>query len=327
MTLSEAYAAFADTPERADFLGDVAQTGRRRGHHAGASASRPRSRRCSAKAAHEGHLVLSFTRRGGAAAGRGDPAPTARLPLGGDTLHVTDANFGGNKLDYYLRARPRLPARGPARRGRARRRRRGHARACASSNTAPPDGLPQIVAGPYEGAPPGRFQEGENVSYVSVYTPARAASPPRSTAPRCRCRTARSSACGCTPRSCACSPSRLAPSQLDLAGRDPHGTRRVVRARAGEPADGERGAGPGLDQRARGLPHRRRRGGSSSRSDGRPPASSPSTVPRRSGCRIERDGDVAVGPARRSALTGATQVHWTRGALPLSAAAPVVPSR
>src|SRR4029077_2173191 len=38
-------------------------------------------------------------------------------------------------------------------------------------NTAPDDGLPQIVAGPYEGAPAGRFQEGENVSYVSVYTP------------------------------------------------------------------------------------------------------------------------------------------------------------
>ena len=38
-------------------------------------------------------------------------------------------------------------------------------------NTAPADGLPRIVAGPYEGAPEGRFQEGENVSYVSVYTP------------------------------------------------------------------------------------------------------------------------------------------------------------
>jgi hypothetical protein len=38
------------------------------------------------------------------------------------------------------------------------------------ANTAPTEGLPSIVAGPYEGQP-GRFRAGQLLSYVSVYTP------------------------------------------------------------------------------------------------------------------------------------------------------------
>jgi hypothetical protein len=121
------------------------------------------------KAAHEGHLVLSFTRpREQRLAGelRADGA----LAKAGDVLHVTDANFGGNKLDYYLvrtldyrlELRPDDAGRGAAAAGTL---------DVHFDNTAPEDGLPRIVAGPYEGAPAGRFQEGENVSYVSVYTP------------------------------------------------------------------------------------------------------------------------------------------------------------
>ena len=85
-------------------------------------------------------------------------------------LHVTAANFAGNKLDYYLdrsfdyrlEVRPDDAGRGADARGTL---------SVRMANTAPTSGLPRIVAGPYEGAPPGRFQVGENVSYVSVYTP------------------------------------------------------------------------------------------------------------------------------------------------------------
>src|SRR5262249_61392424 len=85
-------------------------------------------------------------------------------------LHVTNANFSGNKLDYYLdrdldyrvQVRPDDDGRG------------ADANAhliLRLNNKAPTSGLPRIVAGPYEGAPPGRFREGEDVSYVSVYNP------------------------------------------------------------------------------------------------------------------------------------------------------------
>src|SRR5690606_23016207 len=93
-----------------------------------------------------------------------------RLRRGGDTLHVTAANVGANKLDYYLQRDLdyRIEV-APEDRGRT-------ATAAGSltvrlANTAPDSGLPQIVAGPFEGGAPGEFREGENVSYVSVYTP------------------------------------------------------------------------------------------------------------------------------------------------------------
>jgi UDP-N-acetylmuramyl pentapeptide phosphotransferase/UDP-N-acetylglucosamine-1-phosphate transferase len=168
VTLRDAYAAFARTPERADFLGDVAQvvvdeaTAGRLGEPA-------RVAQVLGKAAHQGHIALSFARPREQRLAEAVGAAGA-LRRGGDTLHVTGANFAGNKLDFYLErafdyrveVRPDPVGRGANATGRL---------TVRLENTAPASGLPRIVAGPYEGAPPGRFREGENVSYVSVYTP------------------------------------------------------------------------------------------------------------------------------------------------------------
>lgn len=168
VTLRDAYAAFARTPERADFLGDVAQevvdeaTTGRLGEPAEVA-------RVLGEAAHQGHIALRFTRRDEQALAEAVGAAGVMVK-GGDVLHVTDANFSANKLDFYLRrdldyrleVRPDAVGRGADANG---------SLAVRLENTAPKTGLPRIVAGPYEGAPPGRFREGENVSYVTVYSP------------------------------------------------------------------------------------------------------------------------------------------------------------
>ena len=61
VTLSDAYAAFAETPERADFLGDVAQVA----VEAATSGNLGRPAQIAkvmGAAAHEGHLILAFAR-------------------------------------------------------------------------------------------------------------------------------------------------------------------------------------------------------------------------------------------------------------------------
>lgn len=168
VTLSEAYAKFASTPERADFLGDVADAVVAEATD-GSLGEPANVARVLGEAARQGHLALWFDRRAEQRLAEGVRADGA-LRRGGDTLHVTVANVAANKLDYYLRRdldyRIELT---PDERG-------THASAEGSltvrlANTAPESGLPQIVAGPYEGGAPGEFREGENVGYVSVYTP------------------------------------------------------------------------------------------------------------------------------------------------------------
>lgn len=168
VTLRDAYAAFARTPERADFLGDVAQVvvGEAVAGRLGEPAV---VARVLGEAAHQGHLVLWFARPE-------EQRLAERLGVAGamvrgpDLLHVTDANLAANKLDYYLereldyRVVIHPDADGRGARARA-------ALTIRLANTAPITGLPRVVAGPYEGAPPGRFRAGENVTYVSVYSP------------------------------------------------------------------------------------------------------------------------------------------------------------
>jgi UDP-N-acetylmuramyl pentapeptide phosphotransferase/UDP-N-acetylglucosamine-1-phosphate transferase len=168
VTLSDAYVAFANTPERADFLGDVAQAAVDQAT-AGRLGEPAEVARVLGEAARQGHISLAFTRpreeRLAASVGA-----SGALATRGDVVHVTDANFSANKLDYYLErnldyrveVRPDATGRGADATG---------SLTVRLENTAPAHGLPQIVAGPFEGSRPGQFAEGENVSYVSVYSP------------------------------------------------------------------------------------------------------------------------------------------------------------
>jgi UDP-N-acetylmuramyl pentapeptide phosphotransferase/UDP-N-acetylglucosamine-1-phosphate transferase len=169
VTLRDAYAEFAKTPERADFLGDVAQvvvdeaTGGELGNPAKVA-------RVLGAAAHEGHISLAFKRPDEQRLAR-QLAAHGGVPRSGrrDMFTVTTSNVSANKLDYYLRRvfdyRITLDPDAPE----------GGRNATADvsvnlENTAPRDGLPPIVAGPFQGQP-GRFRAGELLSYVSVYTP------------------------------------------------------------------------------------------------------------------------------------------------------------
>jgi len=169
VTLRDAYEAFAQTPERADFLGDVAQVVVDEAT-SGELGKPAQVARVLGAAAHEGHISLAFARPEEQRLAR-ELAAHGGAPRGDrrDVFTVTTSNVSANKLDYYLRRvfdyrielDPDAPADAP------------NATAEVSvnlQNTAPKDGLPQIVAGPYEGQP-GRFHAGELLSYVSVYTP------------------------------------------------------------------------------------------------------------------------------------------------------------
>lgn len=168
ITLRDAYAAFARTPERADFLGDVAQVVVDEATN-GELGEPAKVAQVLGEAAHQGHLQLAFTRKQEQRLVE-NLRVAGRMVRGGDVLHVTDANLAGNKLDFYLKrdldyrveVAPDAAGRGADATGSLKVR---------LENTAPKTGLPRIVAGPYEGAPPGQYAEGENVTYLSVYNP------------------------------------------------------------------------------------------------------------------------------------------------------------
>jgi UDP-N-acetylmuramyl pentapeptide phosphotransferase/UDP-N-acetylglucosamine-1-phosphate transferase len=165
VTMSEAYAFFLRTPERAEFLGDVAQVVMDQATSGGLG--RPaRVARVLGGAAHEGHLTVAFARPAEQHLAE-DLGVAGRVPpLRSDAMAVTTSNSGANKIDFYLQRnvnyRVQLDPDVE------------HRRALASGrltveldNRAPDQGLPQIVIGPYL---PGRFQAGENRAYVSLYS-------------------------------------------------------------------------------------------------------------------------------------------------------------
>lgn len=170
VTLRDAYAAFADTPERVDFLGDVAQVAVDQA--TSGSLGRPAQiAKVLGKAAHEGHLLLAFTRPEEqklavelGVSGRMDPVAS-------DAVAVTTSNAGANKIDYYFQRsvqytvllHPNTRATAAEVSG---------ALDVTLDNTAPDAGLPQIVIGPFDA----RFYAGENRSLVSIYSPLQIAS-------------------------------------------------------------------------------------------------------------------------------------------------------
>jgi len=169
VTLHDAYAAFARTPERADFLGDVAQESIKRAT-SGDLGNLAALSRSLGTAADQGHISLWFEDRPAQhlvdEIGIGGRLPSAKQ---GDSLLVSNTNAGGNKLDYYLRraidysvtVTPSADGREALTTGTI---------GVQLDNTVPASGVPQIAAGPYEGATD-RFVYGQNHSYLSVYSP------------------------------------------------------------------------------------------------------------------------------------------------------------
>jgi UDP-N-acetylmuramyl pentapeptide phosphotransferase/UDP-N-acetylglucosamine-1-phosphate transferase len=166
VTLRDAYAQFAETPERADFLGDVAKATVDKA--TSDTLGKPAEiAKVLGKAAHEGHLDLAFARPEEQALAR-QLGISGRLdPVRSDGIAVTTSNFAGNKIDYYLQRAVdyRVMVKPNDTRTRAK------ARATLTTtldNTAPAEGLPQIVIGPFL---PDRFVAGENRTLLSVYSP------------------------------------------------------------------------------------------------------------------------------------------------------------
>ena len=99
--MRDAYAQFAATPDRADFLGDVAKAAVDEAT-AGTLGKPAQIAKVLGGAAHSGHLILGFTRPNEEALAD-QLGVSGRLdPVRSDAIAVTSSNFAGNKIDYYL---------------------------------------------------------------------------------------------------------------------------------------------------------------------------------------------------------------------------------
>ena len=148
VTLRDAYAAFAETPERADFLGDVAQVAV--DEATSGNLGRPAQiAKVLGAAAHAGHLILAFARPEEQELAVELGVSGRMEPVRSDAVAVTTSNAGANKIDYYLQRSVRYTVklapnarRHPSPRVELARR---HAREHRHRQ-----GLPQIVIGPYD---------------------------------------------------------------------------------------------------------------------------------------------------------------------------------
>jgi UDP-N-acetylmuramyl pentapeptide phosphotransferase/UDP-N-acetylglucosamine-1-phosphate transferase len=171
VTLRDAYAAFAATPERADFLGDVAKAAVDKAT-SGNLGKPAQIAKVLGGAAHKGHLILGFARPEEEQLAQ-QLGVSGRLdPVRSDSIAVTSSNVAGNKIDYYLdRSVDYRVMLTPNNAGTS-----ATARAdltVALDNTAPAEGLPQVVIGPFT---PDRFVAGENRALLSMYSPLQFAS-------------------------------------------------------------------------------------------------------------------------------------------------------
>jgi UDP-N-acetylmuramyl pentapeptide phosphotransferase/UDP-N-acetylglucosamine-1-phosphate transferase len=168
VTLRDAYARFARTPERADFLGDVARVAIDRAT-SGSLGTPATLGRVLGRSAHAGHIQLWLAnpeeQRVAEVLGISGAVPSTAT----DSLIVSNTNAGGNKLDFYLQRRvdysvtvtPTDDLRHAFTQGTV---------TIDLQNNVPLEGVPQIAAGPFEGATD-RFVYGQNASFLSVYTP------------------------------------------------------------------------------------------------------------------------------------------------------------
>jgi Protein of unknown function (DUF4012) len=171
VTLRDAYSVFDDNlTERTDFLGNVAKAAVDQAT-AGSLGKPTQIAKALGTAAHEGHLTLAFARPEEQKLAEDLGIAQKMQPVHSDAIAVTSSNAAGNKIDYYLQRtvdyRVELTPNASL----------TEARASAQfsvelDNTAPSEGLPQYVIGPYDE----RFVAGENRSFVSMYSPLTAAS-------------------------------------------------------------------------------------------------------------------------------------------------------
>ncbi|MFI5054035.1 MAG: DUF4012 domain-containing protein, partial [Acidimicrobiia bacterium] len=164
VTLRDAYAAFAETPERADFLGDVAQAAVDQAT-SGTLGKPAQIAKVLGAAAHAGHITLAFARPDEQRLADQLGIAQKVAPIRSDAVAVTTSNAGGNKLDYYfdrtidyrVMLHPSANLRSAA---------IDADLAVRLENTASDSGLPSIVIGPYDD----RFVAGQNRTYVSLYS-------------------------------------------------------------------------------------------------------------------------------------------------------------
>jgi UDP-N-acetylmuramyl pentapeptide phosphotransferase/UDP-N-acetylglucosamine-1-phosphate transferase len=166
VTLREAYAYFERTPERAEFLGDVAEVVVDRAT-SGSLGKPAQIARVLGGAAHEGHFMVAFARPAEQKLADDLGVAGRMAPVQSDAVAVTTSNIAANKIDSYLRRnvnyRVQLDPDAGSRRALA-----AGKLTVELDNTAPAQGLPRIVIGPYL---PERFQAGENRAYMSLYSP------------------------------------------------------------------------------------------------------------------------------------------------------------
>ncbi len=165
VTLRDAYVAFERTPQRADFLGDVAQAAVDKAT-SGRLGKPPKIAQVLGKAAHAGHLTLAFARPEEQRLAVRLGVAEKMEPVRSDAIAVTSSNAAGNKIDYYLQRsvdyRVMLTPNNSLD--------AAIARADLSvnlDNTAPDSGLPEGVIGPFDP----RFVAGENRTFLSLYSP------------------------------------------------------------------------------------------------------------------------------------------------------------
>ena len=168
VTLRDAYQAYARTPDRADFLGDVARSAVDRAT-TGDLAGIAQVSRVLGTAARQGHILVWFADPAAERIARVTGVGGGVTGVRGDSLLVSATNAGANKLDYYLTRKitydatvaPRPDWRTADVAGTV---------AVVLTNGVPASGMPQIVAGPYEGLTD-TLVYGQNHVYQSVYTP------------------------------------------------------------------------------------------------------------------------------------------------------------
>jgi UDP-N-acetylmuramyl pentapeptide phosphotransferase/UDP-N-acetylglucosamine-1-phosphate transferase len=167
VTLRQAYEVFARSPERAEFLGDVADVVFDVATE-GDLGQPGRVANVLGKATREGHFSLYFTRPAEEEIAVLVNADGTVPRTNRDSLMVVTQNAGANKIDYYLRRHVDYSVElDPIGSGKA------HVSGTLDvglENTAPNALLPQAVIGPSEGLEE-RFSAGENYAYVSAYTP------------------------------------------------------------------------------------------------------------------------------------------------------------